>query len=119
MKHLNQFCIILCFSLAGEVLNRVIPLPIPASVYGILLLFLALCLGMVKLEQVKQTADFLIDLLPLLFVPSVVGLLENWIQIKSAVVPVLVLVLVTTALTFGITGRVTQWILDREGKNHG
>ena len=116
MKHFNQFCIILCFSLAGEVLNRVIPLPIPASVYGILLLFAALCLGLVKVEQVKQTADFLIDLLPLLFVPSVVGLLENWIQIKGAVVPVLVLVILTTVLTFGITGRVTQWILEREGK---
>ena len=52
MKHLNQFCIILCFSLAGEVLNRVIPLPIPASVYGILLLFLALCIVAVVAAKV-------------------------------------------------------------------
>lgn len=119
MKYLNQFCIILCFSLLGEVLSRVIPVSIPGSVYGILLLFLALCIGLVKVEQVKQTANFLTDLLPLLFVPSVAGLLENWPLIRNAIVPALLLVIVSTVLTFGICGRVTQKILEREEKKNG
>ena len=54
MKYLSQFLIIISFSLMGEVLQRLIPVPIPASVYGIALLFAALCLGVVKLEQIKE-----------------------------------------------------------------
>ena len=53
MKYLSQFLIILGFSLIGEALQRIVPLPIPASVYGLVLLFAALCLKIVKLEQVK------------------------------------------------------------------
>ena len=49
MKYLNQFLIIMGFTLAGEALQRLVPLPIPASVYGLVLLFAALCLGVVKL----------------------------------------------------------------------
>ena len=52
MRYLSQFLIMLGFTLAGEVLHRLVPLPIPASVYGLVLLFLALCLGRVKPERV-------------------------------------------------------------------
>ena len=58
MKYLSQFLIILGFTLAGEALQRIIPLPIPASVYGLALLFTALCLKIVKVEQVKTTGSF-------------------------------------------------------------
>ena len=68
MKYLNQFMIIMGFSLLGEALQRLIPMPIPASVYGIIVLFAALCLGLVKLEQIKETAGFLSSILPVLFV---------------------------------------------------
>lgn len=119
MNYLSQFTIILGFSLAGEALQRLIPLPIPASVYGIVLLFAALCLGLVKLEQVKQAGGFLISLLPVLFVSPAVGILENWGLIRGSVLPMALLVLVSTALVFGISGRVTQWLMRRGGKAHG
>ena len=78
MRYLSQFLIILGFTLAGEVLHRLVPLPVPASVYGLILLFLALCLGLVKLEQVKQAGAFLISVMPVLFVSPMVGIAERW-----------------------------------------
>ena len=77
MKYLNQFLIILGFSLLGEALQRIIPLPIPASVYGIVLLFLSLCLGLIRVEWVKDAGAFLISILPVLFVAPAVGILEK------------------------------------------
>lgn len=118
MKYLNQFLIILGFTLMGEALQRIVPLPIPASVYGLVLLFAALCLKLVKLEQVKDAGGFLTSILPILFVSPVVGILENWVLIKDAVLPMFLLAVATTATTFGISGRVTQWLMKKEGKQH-
>ena len=119
MKYLSQFLIILGFSLAGEALQRMIPLPIPASVYGIVLLFAALCCKLVKVEQVKDAGSFLISILPILFVPPAVGILEDWALVRDALVPIVLLVLASTVLPFGISGRAAQWWQRREKKSHG
>ena len=118
MKYLSQFLIIMGFTLAGEALQRLVPLPIPASVYGIVLLFAALCLGLVKVEQVKDAGGFLTSILPILFVSPAVGLLENWALIRDAVLPMFLLVLASTALTFGISGRVAQHFMKKGGGKH-
>ena len=119
MKYLNQFLIILGFTLLGEALQRIVPLPIPASVYGIALLFGSLCCKLIRLEQVKEAGGFLTSILPVLFVAPAVGILENWALIKSALVPMVLLVLASTVLTFGISGRIAQAIMRKGEKNHG
>lgn len=119
MKYLSQFLIIMGFTLAGEALQLIIPLPIPASVYGLSLLFLALCFRIVKVEQVKQTGAFLTSLLPLLFVPSVVGIAQDWAVIQPRLLSICLLILSTTAVTFGVSGRLAQALKKRkEGKGH-
>lgn len=116
MKYLTQFLRILAFTLAGELLQRLVPLPIPASVYGLVLLFGALNTGLVKLEQVKDAGGFLISILPILFVSPAVGILDNWEAIRGALIPILALTLLSTVLTFGIAGRATQAIMGKEEK---
>lgn len=108
MKYLSQFCIIMGFTLAGEALQRLIPLPVPASVYGIALLFAALSMKVIRLEQVKETGDFLKSLLPLLFVSPTVGIVEHWSVIRQDILPIGLLILSTTVVTFGISGQITQ-----------
>ncbi|MBR4971494.1 MAG: CidA/LrgA family protein [Oscillospiraceae bacterium] len=108
MKYLSQFLIILGFTLTGEALQRLIPLPIPASVYGLALLFVALCLKIVKVEQVKEAGGFLISLLPVLFVSPTVGIVDHWALIKPQLLPIALLFVASTALTFGISGGITQ-----------
>ena len=116
MKYLTQFLIILGFTLAGEALQRIIPLPIPASVYGLILLFLALCFKVVKLEQVKDTGAFLTSILPILFVSPAVGIVEDWALIRNDLIPILLLLVASTVLTFGIAGRVAQAFLKKGGE---
>ena len=115
MKYLSQFLIILGFTLSGEALQRLIPLGIPASVWGLALLFAALCLGLIKLEQVKEAGGFLTSILPILFVAPAVGIAENWGLIAPRLLPILLLLLSSTVLTFGIAGRVTQRLSKKGG----
>ncbi|MBQ2927517.1 MAG: CidA/LrgA family protein [Oscillospiraceae bacterium] len=118
MKYLTQFLIIMGFTLLGEALQRLIPLPIPASVYGLLLLFAALCCKLVKLEQVKDTGSFLSSILPILFVSPAVGIVEDWALIRDDLLSILILLVASTVLTFGISGRITQAILKKGGERH-
>ena len=118
MKYLSQFLIILGFTFAGEALQRILPLPIPASVYGLLLLFGALCLGLVKLEQIKETGHFLASILPILFVAPTVGIIEYWNLIAGKLLPIALILIATTALTFGITGRIVQALIRKGGESH-
>jgi len=103
------------FTLTGEALQRIIPLPIPASVYGLALLFAALCLKIVKVEQVKDTGAFLTSILPILFVSPAVGIVDDWGLIRNDLLPILLLLIGSTIVTFGISGRLAQRILRKGG----
>lgn len=115
MKYLSQFLIIMGFTLLGEALQRLIPLPIPASVYGLTLLFAALCLGLVKVAQVKETGGFLTSIMPVLFVAPAVGIAEDWHMVADRLFPILLLVVGTTILSFGISGRIAQALMRKDG----
>lgn len=114
MKYIFQFLRILAFCFLGELLHWLLPLPIPASIYGLLLLLLALKLGVVKLEQVKQTGNFLTGIFPLLFIPAAVGVMELWDTLGKLWLPILVVLLPVTVLTFAAAGWVTQWLVRRK-----
>ena len=79
MKYLKQFGIILAISFIGEILNAVLPLPIPAGIYGIVLLFILLETKVVKLEAVRETGNLLIDIMPVMLVPPAVELMDYWV----------------------------------------
>ena len=119
MKYLSQFLIIMGFTLAGEALQRIVPLTIPASVWGLALLFTALCTGIVKLEQVKEVGGFLASILPILFVAPAVGIVEYWGLISSRLVSIALILLATTVLTFGISGRIAQALSRKGGDGNG
>ena len=115
MKYIKQLMVILLFSLAGELCHGLLGLPIPASIYGLVLLLLALLVKAVKVEAVKETGSFLVSLLPLLFVAPTVGLLSCWELIRNDLVKIVLLILVTTALTFGVSGLLTK-LLRKDGE---
>lgn len=110
MKYLKQLMIILLFSFIGEVLNTVIPLPIPASIYGMLLLFIALSLKIVKLEQVKETSEYFLSIMLILFVPAAVGIMDAFFQFKAYILPILLIILVSTFAVMLVTGLVSQLV---------
>lgn len=119
MKYLKQFFIILAFSLLGDVLEKALPLPIPGAIYGFLLLFLALCAGLLKPAHIDETARFLIRIIGVFFVAPAVNILAYYKVIAPALVPVCVTVISSTILVFGVSGLVTQVIRRWEEKKHG
>ena len=108
--------IIMAFTLVGQALEALLPLPVPASIYGLVLLFLALLTGAVKLEKVKDTANFLISVMPVLLIAPAVKVLEYWGIIAPNAGAILVITVFTTGAIFGISGLVTKWIMRGEGK---
>lgn len=116
MRYVKQFLIILTASFLGELIHAFVPLPVPASIYGLVLLFLALQLKLVPLHAVKETGDFLLDIMPIMFVPAGVSLLEKWGVLRPVLVPFTVIMVATTFIVMVISGRVTQRLLDREAK---
>lgn len=110
MKYVFQFCRILAVCLLGEILTYLLPLPIPASVYGLVLMLAALKLGILRLDQVKETGTFFIGILPLLFVPAAVGVMELRAELKAMLLPCLIAIIPVTLLVMGVSGRVTQCV---------
>lgn len=110
---LRQFTIILVISFLGEGLKMLIPLPIPASVWGLLFMLAALCFRIVKVEQVKDASSFLIEIMPVMFIPAGVGLMTAWPVLRPVFVPVLVMTVVSTIVVMAMTGVVTQKIMKR------
>lgn len=114
MKYFRQFCIIIVISCLGELCHFWLPLPIPASIYGLLLMLAALCTRLIPLDSVKDAGKFLIDIMPVMFIPAAVGLLESWGVLRPMLIPLLIIVPVTTILVMVVSGRVTQWVIRKE-----
>ena len=111
MKYIKQMLIIIVISFIGELLNYFIPLPIPGSIYGMILLFILFCTGLVKLHQIREVGNFLIDIMPMLFIPSAVGIMAQFEQLKSIWIEVIVVTIITTVIVMTVTGLTTQTII--------
>lgn len=116
MRHLKQLSIILTITCVAEILKYYIPLPIPSSIYGLVIMFLLLVTRTIHIEAVKETANFLIEIMPAMFIPAAVGLLESWSVLRPVLLPVCVITVVTTVLVMGFTGRIAQCII-RKNRN--
>ena len=104
------------FAFLGELLHHFIPLPIPASIYGLVLLFLALETKILKVSDIKETSSFLIAIMPLMFLPPAVGVIESWNLLRESWFPYVVVTLISTVVVMGVSGRVTQGIIRKGGK---
>ena len=117
VKLLRQFLVIMAVSFVGEILHAVLPLPIPASIYGLVLALLMT--GALKLDAVEDAGKFMIEIMPVMFIPAGVGLMESWGELKAVLVPVLVITLVSTIVVMIVSGRVTQAVIRLEKKHKG
>lgn len=118
MRYIRQVLIIIIISFIGELLNYYIPLPVPANIYGMVILFILLCLRIVKIEHIKETGDFLLDIMPMLFIPSAVGIMSTFDMLSSIWLEIIIITIVTTTLVMGITGIVTQKIISYQKRKN-
>lgn len=111
MKYIIQIIIIFSISAAGEILNYFIPLPIPASIYGMIIMFILLWSGILKLHNVRDTGYFLIEIMPMLFIPSAVGIMTEFTELKAIWWQIIIITIATTVIVMAVTGLVTQFII--------
>lgn len=117
MKYLKQFGIILLVTLAAELLEALLPLPIPAGIYGLVLMLFLLITGIVKLDAVKETAGFLIEIMPLMFIPAAAGLIESYHELDGILLQIVIITVVTTVVVMAVTGRTAQWMAGGRNRN--
>ncbi|MBE6012682.1 MAG: CidA/LrgA family protein [Lachnospiraceae bacterium] len=116
MKYMMQFLIIMSVTFAGELLKYFIPLPIPASIYGLVIMLILLCTKIVKIDRVKEAGGFLVEIMPLMFIPSAAGLLVSWHLIKDNLIPIIFATIISTFIVMVVTGKVTDFIITLGGK---
>lgn len=111
MKYLYQFGIILSVTFAGELLHDCIPLPVPASIYGLLLMLLCLRSGLLRYEKIKEVSSFLLHAMPVMFVPAGVGLLAVEEELSAMLLPIAAAIVLTTILVMAVTGKMTEYFI--------
>lgn len=115
MKYVKQFAIIALMTFLGEFFNYLLPLPVPASIYGMLLLFVCLQTGIIKLSQIEETADLLLNVMPIFFISPTVSLMSSIAVIKDSLLAVFLISIISTAVAMAVTGVVSQAVI-RHGK---
>ena len=113
MKYIKQLAIIVLVCFAGELVRYIVPLPVPGSIWGLVLMFILLVTGVIKLEKVEKTAEFLVDCMPIMFVPGGVGLMRSWSTLKSMLPAAICSIVLVTPFVMLVTGKVTQKLIDR------
>ena len=106
MKYIKQAFIIFFISFLGELLNKYIPLPVPAGVYGLVLLLGALCSGVVKLPDVENFGALM---------PPAAGVIVHYKEVLSVIAPFTAAAIISTAAVMAATGFVTQRMMRRRG----
>lgn len=119
MKYIKQFAIIITVSFVGELLSYFIPLPIPASIWGLALMLLLLILRIVKLDAVRDAAKFLVSLMQIMFIPAAVGLLTSLDALRNALVPIVIAIVAVTPIVFFCSGKSTDILISLTEKRKG
>lgn len=114
MKFIRQFGIILLVTFLSEALKYYIPIQIPASIYGLILMLVALKTRIIPLEAVHEAGKFLIEIMPLMFIPAAVGLMDSWDELKDICFPVIVITIISTVGVMVVSGRMTQFVIRLE-----
>ena len=119
MKYIKQIWIILGVCFIAELLEYLIPLPVAASIYGLLLMLAALMTKVIKLKDVENVSDFLTGNMAIMFIPAMVGIMASVEEMKKMLIPLIVISVISTLLVMSVTGWVTQWIIRgrKDGKN--
>ena len=116
MRYLRQFVTILSASFTGEIIHRLLDIPVPGSVFGLLLLFICLQKNIIRIEDIKETASFLLEIMPIFFIPAAVGLMQVWDALLPVWLPFVIITVLGTFTVIVAAGKITQFIIHYQGR---
>lgn len=103
MNYIRQLGVLIACCVAGDALSILLHGALPGNVLGLTLLLLLLIFGPVRLNHVEHTADFLLQNMAFFFLPACLGVLEIFAQIKSEILAILTVCVLTTLCTAAAT----------------
>ena len=116
MKYIKQLTILVILSLVSEFLGAIIPLPVPASVYGIVITFILLETKILPLSAIEETSRYMITIMPIMFIPPAIRLLDLWDVVKPIWLSCTFIAAITTFAIMFVSGRVTQAVIRHSEK---
>lgn len=115
MKILKQILIIFAICSIGTVLNQFIAFP--STVLSLIVLLILLITGIVKTRHIKETADFILSSMAFFFIPAGVKIMDSFSEFSDSLIPILLVILITTVLTFGATALTVAGLMKVMDKN--
>ncbi|WP_163580953.1 CidA/LrgA family protein [Gracilibacillus saliphilus] len=118
LKIILQISVLFLFYYIGEAIQSAFSLFIPGSIIGMLLFFALLTFKLIRVEWVADGIDLLIKDMPIFFVPVTVGVVQylDFFYGKGSLM--ILLVIISTFLTIGISGWITSLLLKKEVDTH-
>lgn len=104
----------LCF--IGNVVASIMPIPIPGSIIGMGLMLILLGTKFLKVKQVEDVSGFLLRNMAFFFIPAGVSIMESFSVIKDKIGVLLLICVLTTIITFGVTGLTAKAIIKYQEK---
>lgn len=117
MKIFREALIILSIYLLGEVISKGLGLPVPGNIIGMIIFLVLLCSNIIKLEKVETISSFFLDHLAFFFIPAGVGLITSFDIIKSSLIEILFICIITTTIVITVTGLIVQFLVKRSNKS--
>lgn len=116
MKITLQVAVVFLISWLGSIISEILPIPIPGSVLGMILLFVLLMLKVLKVEHIRQKIDFLKVHMPLFFIPAGVEIMEKYNLVRGNIIKLLIVCVVSTILTFVATVYTVKGVITIQNK---
>ena len=114
MKFFRESILLLSIYFISEVISKLLNLPVPGSIIGMILLFVLLTSNIVKIEKVENLANFFLDHLAFFFIPASVGLMTSFASLKGSIFKIILLCILTTIIVISVTGLTVQFICNRK-----
>ena len=118
---LKEFMLIFSINYVGILLSKILHLPLPGTIVSLLLLFFMLQFKILKLEKIENAGNFLLLNMTIFFMPPTVKIIDSYELLDKDLFKIIVIIIVSTFLTMGITGKVVQLMIDfkeRKEKNN-
>ena len=109
---LREFMLIFTINYVGILLSKILHLPLPGTIVSLLLLFLMLQFKVLKLEKIENAGNFLLLNMTIFFMPPTVKIIDSYELLEKDLLKIIVIIIVSTFLTMGITGKVVQLMID-------
>lgn len=109
---IKEFMLIFVINYVGILITTILHIPLPGAIVALFLLFSLLQFKVLKLEKIENAANFLLLNMTLFFMPPTIRIIDSYNLLEKDFFKILIIIVVSTFLTMGITGKVVQMMID-------